>query len=192
MIQIEETIIRKLILHRVSSEESKSVISNNLFDYSCEDEEVLLKKIFLKPFTSHSQTFEFVHDIDLSFNILFNLASNIFEGNEFIEQSSNIAQHLISTSKHHNINDGDLFVAKLDEIKLNNNYYEGIGIYKFEDKDSFIETSIANNKMNLSFRKGIGHKKPDKACLIIFTEEPFTILIIDSNNETDYWRNEFI
>src|SRR5699024_9451624 len=40
---------------------------------------------------------------------------------------------------------------------------------------------------------GIGNKKPDKACLILFTGEPYTVLIIDSsNNETNYWQNDFI
>lgn len=193
MIQIEETIIRKLILHRVTSEESKSIISTTLFDYSNEDEESLLKKVFLKPFTSHSQTFEFGHEINLSYNVLFNLTRNIYDGNDFVEESGNIAQHLISSSKHPNIKDGDLFVVNFDEIKLNNKYYEGLGIYKFEDKDSYIETSINNKKIGFSFRKGIGNKKPDKACLILFTEEPYTILIIDnSSTETDYWQNDFI
>lgn len=193
MVQIEETIIRNLILHRISSEESKTIISKDLFDYSNEDEENLLKKVFLKPFVSHSQTFEFGHEIDLDYNVLFNLTRHIYDGNDFIEQSGNIVQHLISSSKHHNIKDGDLFIVKFDEIKLNNKYYEGLGIYKFEDKDSFIETSISNKKIGFSFRKGIGSKKPDKACLILFTEEPYTILIIDSSNsETDYWQNDFI
>jgi len=193
MIQIEESVIRNLILHKVTSEESKSIINTNLFDTSNEDEEVFLKKVFLKPFISHSQTFEFSHEIDLDYNVLFNLSRSVYDGNDFVEQSGNIAQHLITSSKHHNIKDGDLFIVKFDEIKINNMYYEGLGIYKFEDKDSFIETSISNKKIIFSFRKGIGNKKPDKACLILFTKEPYTILIIDNNtNETDYWQNDFI
>jgi len=192
MIQIEEAVIRKISLNRFSKID-KSIISNNLYDYSCEEEENILKRILLKPFVSHFQTFEFQHDIDINYNILFTLAKNIYEGTEFIEQSAKIAQHLISSSKHPNIKDGEVFIAKFDDIKMNNKYYEGLGIFKFEDKDSFIETSIENRKLDLKFRKGIGSKKPDKACLIMFTEEPFTILIIDSNiNETDYWQKDFI
>jgi len=193
MIQIEETVIRKLILHRVSSEENDTVISKDLFDRSSEDEESLLKKFFLKVFTTHSQTFEFSHEIDLSYNVLFNLSRAIYEGGDFVEQSGNIAQHLISSSKHHNIKDGDLFVVKFDGIKLNNSHCEGLGIYKFEDKDSFIETAIDGRRTGISFKKGIGNRKPDKACLILFAEEPYTILIIDGgSNETDYWQNAFI
>ncbi|MDY0077457.1 MAG: nucleoid-associated protein [Bacteroidales bacterium] len=192
MIQIEETVIGKISLNRFSKED-KSIISNSLYDYTSEEEENILKRILLKPFVSHFQTFEFQHDLDINYNILFTLAKNIFEGTEFIEQSAKIAQHLISSSKHPNIKDGDVFIAKFEDIKMSNKYYEGLGIFKFEDKDSFIETSIENRKLDLKFRKGIGSKKPDKACLIMFTEEPFTILIIDSNiNETDYWQKDFI
>jgi hypothetical protein len=192
MIQIEETLIRLLSFNRVIKDD-KTLISNNLFEYASEEEENILKRIFLKPFVSHYQTFEFHHDINIDFNILFALSKSIYNGNDFVEQSSSITQHLISSSTHPNIKDGDLFIVKFDDIKVNNKFYEGIGIYKFEDKDSFIETEVKNNKLSLNFRDCIGNKKPDKACLIIFTEEPYTILIIDNNaNETDYWQNEFI
>lgn len=194
MIQIDEAIIRKLILHKVGSEENKSIVSNNLSNnYSDETEENIFKRILLKPFVSHSSTFEFKHEIDIDYNVLFKLSKAVYEDEEFIENSKSITQHLISVSKHPNIKDGDLFIAKFEDIKLNNKYYEGLGIFKFEDKESFIETEAMNKEIKFKFRKGIGSKKPDKACLIIFSDEPYTLLIIDSNsNETDYWQNEFI
>jgi len=193
MIQIDETIIRKLILHRINSEEDKSIISNHLSDYSNDEEANVLKRIFLKSFISHSSTFEFKHEIDINYNVLYKLSKSVYEDDEFVENTKNILQHLISVSKHPNIKDGDLFIAKFEDIKLNNKFYEGLGIFKFEDKESFIETEAMSKEINFKFRKGIGSKKPDKACLIIFSDEPYTLLIIDSNsNETDYWQNEFI
>lgn len=194
MIGIEETIIRTLAHHKVSSEGKKSIISDTPFEYSNEDEESVLKKLLLKPFLNNSHTFEFCHEVNLDYNILYNLSKKMYsEEEDFLKLSKNIAQHLISVSKHPNIKEGDLFVAKFEDLKLGNKFIEGIGIYKFEEKESFIETSISNNSINRKFLKGIGSKKPDKACLILFTEDPYTILIIDNNTkETDYWQNEFI
>lgn len=192
MIQIEEAIISKLALHRVSSEENKSIISNALIEDSDEEENNILKKVLLKPFLSQSQTFEFKHDIKIDYNVLFNLSKNVYDGDDFIEKSGEIIQHLISSSKHPNIKEGDVFIAKFDDIKIQNKYYEALGVFKFEDKDNFIETSISKKEMGFTFRKGIGNKKPDKACLVIFTEEPYTLLIIDSHNDTDYWQSDFI
>lgn len=193
MIQIEEAIIRKLCIHRVANDLNSSVISNNIHDTSNLDQENVFKRVLLKPFTSYFQTFEFGHDVSLDYNILFNVSKAIYQGDEFKEQSKIIAKHLIKCSSHHNIKEGDLLVAKFDEIKFNNIYYEGVGIYKFEDKDNFIETSIKNQEIALSLKKGIGNKKPEKACLILFTNEPYTILIIDTTSiDTEYWQTEFI
>lgn len=194
MIQIEDTIIRKLIYHRLNLDNNNSVLSDTLYDFSDEEEEVVLKKIFLKPFLSSTSTFEFMHDIDIELNPLFKLSQSIFEGNDFISQTKNICQHLKTVSKHPNIKDGDLFIMKFDNINFDNKLFEGIGIYKSENKENFIETTkYFNGEAGLNFRKGIGSKRLDKACLILFTEKPYTVFIIDNtSNETDYWQNEFI
>jgi hypothetical protein len=192
MIQIDETSISKLILHRIFPSENNCIINDTLIENSNEDEDGFLKKTLLKSFLSLSNTFEFKHDVNIEYNVLFNLSKNIHNGNDFIETSSEIMQHLIGVSKHPNIKDGDVFIAKFDDIKIQNKPYQALGIFKFEDKDSFIETSVNDSGMGFHVKKGIGNKKPDKACLILFTEEPYTLFIIDSNNDTDYWQNEFI
>lgn len=193
MIGFEDTTISKIAHHKVSSEEKISIISDTLFECSNDEEEDVLKKILLKPFTNHVNTFEFSHEVDLSYNVLFNLAKNIHSDEDFISNSKDIAQHLVSVSKHPNIKDGDVFITRFEDLKIGNQYLDGLGIYKFEEKESFLETSVESNTLNRRFRKGIGNKKPDKACLILFTEEPFTLLVIDNNTkETDYWQNDFI
>lgn len=193
MIGIDEAIIRKVAHHKVSSESQNSIISDSTFDYENDDEENLLKKILLKPFINNSHTSEFYHEVDLEYNVLFGLSRKIYSGEDFLDHSRNLARHLISVSKHANIKDGDLFVAQFEDLKLDNKFIEALGIYKFEEVDSFLETSTSGNVLKRSFKKGIGSRKPEKACLILFTEEPYTILIIDNKvSETDYWQSDFI
>jgi hypothetical protein len=193
MIEFNDTSIDKLIFHRISMESDKSIISNNLFETSNPEEEEILKGIFLKAFASSAVTYQFHHEVDISLNTLLKISKSIHDGENFVKKSINIHQHLKSVSKHPNIKDGDLFVVKFDEIKFNNRFYEALGIYKIENKESFIETSASNKgEMGLKFKKGIS-KKLDKACLILFTESTYTIFIIDNNSkDTDYWQNEFI
>lgn len=196
MIQLEEAIIKILGVCRADQNNEKPLIDKSISEFPDEDEYGLLKKIFLKPFTAHAATFEFNHPVNIDYNVLFKLSKAMYDDGEnenFEKQASSIASHLTSVSKHASIKDGDLFIAKFEDIRLGNNYYEGLGIYKFEDKENFIETRLLNDKVKLEFKKGIGTKKPDKACLIVFTDEPYTILIIDNNGaDTDYWQNEFI
>lgn len=193
MIQTEETILRNVVLHHISSETDKSILSNHPLDFEVGDEEQLLRNIFLKPFTSSSETFEFAHEIDLDYNVAFNLSKSVYEGDDFIDTSRKLAQHLIASSKHSNIKGGELFVVKFDDVRLGETYYEALGVYKFEEKDNFLKIGGQGKEISASFHKGIGGRKPDKACLVLFTEEPYTLLVIDNNlNATDYWQNAFI
>ena len=193
MIQYDECVISNMAVHKIVSTEGKSILSDALYESSDDNEDAVLKRLFLKPFQSHATTFEFAHNINLEYNVLFGLTKKIVEEGDFLEISKNIAEHLIETSKHPNIKDGELFVVQFQDLQLGNKHYQALGIYKFEEKESYIETRQANKQIDLQFRKGLGTKKPDKACLIVFTDEPFTLFVIDSNsNETDYWQNEFI
>ncbi len=192
MIQIEGASVNKLILHKLDIEKDTLHLSNSMFHFDEADQEETLIKIFLKPFVNNSTTLEFKHDVNIDLNVLFSLSKSIFNNNDFIIQSQGICQHLKAVSKHPNIKSGDVFVLQFDDIVLNGNTYQGLGIYKVENKDTFIETT-ANSEVCINFKKGISSKRLDKACLILFTEEPYTIFLIDNvSGETDYWQNEFV
>ena len=193
MIEYQEATVRKLSYQPIGDEINKNK-TPFLYEYENEEEEEILKKIFLKPFTSGSATYEFTHSIDIELHPLFKLSKSIFQGTDFANVSAQILQHLHTVSKHPNINDGDLFIAKFDDVKHNNQHYTAIGIYKIEHKENFLETNNIN-ALNISIKQGISGKKLDKACLILLTDEPYTIFVIDNNrsgNDTDYWLNDFL
>ena len=193
MIEFNDAGINNLVLHRISADPGKCFVSDELYNYNNAEDIDTLKKIFLKPFVAAASTYEFRNQIDLELNTLYKLSQAIFEGEDFLATSKNIHQHLKTVSKHPNIKDGDLFIIKYDDIQIKNKFYEGLGIYKIENKESFIETHSETGDMGLNFKKGISGRKLDKACLILFTETPYTILIIDnSSTEADYWKNDFI
>ncbi len=194
MITIENAFISQIAHHRVSSEPSKTVLSDAAFEFANTEEEELFIQLFLKPFTQHAKTYEFTHEVSLEYNVLHGLTRRVQSGEDFISTSHDIAQHLLAVSTHPNIKDGDLFVVRFEGIMLGNRMLEGLGIYKFEEMESFFETAVVDNNMVRSFKKGLGKKKPEKGCLVLFTDESYTLLIIDNNKagETDYWVNDFI
>ena len=193
MIEFDEAIINNLIFHRIGMDQGASFLNEEEYGVNNEAEEDLLRKIFLKPFSTSLSTYEFKHDIDIELNVLFKIAKDIYKDENFVKASKDIHQHLKDVSKHPNIKDGDLFVVKYDNVMMQNNHYQALGIYKVENKESFIETSHSDSSdIALEFKKGIGTRKLDKAVLIIYTEEPYTVLVIDNASiDTDYWLNEF-
>ena len=193
MIDYSQARIEKIIYNRINGNSVSDILSDKQYSYDGEEAEDL-KKIFLKPFANHFETNEFKHAISIDLNPLYTIAESIFKGKEFVENALHVHQHLKSVSKHPNIKDGDLFVVHYDNVRWNNEYQEAIGIYKIENKDRFLETTYNDNgEAEFILKKGIGAKKLDKACLIINTEKPYTVFIIDNvSTETDYWRNDFI
>ena len=130
MINFEDAIIRKMILHRVESEQL--ILNNSQFYHASEAEENALKRILLKTFATQSMTFEFGHDVDIDYNVAYKSAKQLFAVDDFVEMSHDLATHLQSVSKHPNINDGDVLITTFDQVMLDGNYYRALGIYKFE------------------------------------------------------------
>src|SRR5690606_18084085 len=46
--------------------------------------------------------------------------------------------------------------------------------------------------VELRMRKGIGSRKPDKACLVVNTLGGPTLFVLDDNEYTGYWQKDFI
>ena len=75
----------------------------------------------------------------------------------------------------------------------NGNLAEALGIYKVENKESFVESSLRGGKGELKFGEASAAASNDKACLIVFTNEPFTVFSIDhAPVDAEYWKNDFL
>jgi len=192
MIEIKEAVITNITVHRIGIQTDSSFINDKEVMFNFEEDEDVITKTFLKPFTSCHATYEFRHDEDVELNPIFKIAKEINEEADFVLKTKEIHQYLKDVSTHPNIKDGDLFVINYDNVKLGNEHYKALGIYKVENKETFIETMPDDTgRVKLNFKKGVG-RKLDKGVLIVFSEEPFTVFVIDNGSvETDYWMNDF-
>lgn len=194
IIDIEETQINHLIFHKISANDKSSIVNNHSYEFEIGEELHVLKTIFLKRFQESIYSYEFRHDVDVNLNVLFTLLRAIYNNEDFVEKTKDIFTHLKSVSRHPNIKDGELFVIKYEDVKYNGTYYEAVGIYKIENKENFIEPiNDASGTSHLKFSKGVSNKKLAKACLILFTEIPYTVFVLENaDKETDYWCKDFL
>ncbi|RLD46971.1 MAG: hypothetical protein DRI86_01680 [Bacteroidetes bacterium] len=192
MIEIKEAVITNITVHRIGIQSDTSFLNDKEIMMNFEEDEEAIKRTFLKPFASSFATYEFRHDEDIELNPIFKISKEINEEADFVLKTKEIHQYLKDVSIHPNIKDGDLFVINFDNIKLENEHYKALGIYKVENKETFIETVAEDDgRVKLNFKKGVG-RKLDKAILVLFTEEPYTVFVIDNGSvETDYWMNDF-
>ena len=74
--------------------------------------------------------------------------------------------------------------------------YDAVGLFKSENKDTFLKVSTKNENFELETLQGINLNKVDKGCLIYNTnkEQGYLMSIIDgtSRAETSYWMDDFL
>lgn len=193
MIETKEAVLTKMIVNHFDTQGEFCQVGEGLTLFTT-DEEIELRKILLKAFEGQTITYEFDHPINIDYNVLFGLIKKEYAETNFIEFSKQVMNHLTDASDHPNIKSGDVFITRFEDIKLGNTYCDAIGILKFEDKQSFMETYSDNGMPTVELKKGIGNRKPEKACLVILNDEPYTILVIDNGKggDTEYWQEDFI
>lgn len=159
--------------------------------------EQILLKYFLSGFTApeyHRFTSE---DDNFRVNPVFNFASAVFSRPQtFHENSVNIAHHLYNTTLLPTIRSGELYVAHLSGVGIENQIIDVIGIFKAESKASYLKLNTSSAAFKLKVDTGINIQKLDKGCLIfnIDKETGFRILALDAVNksEAQFWMNEFL
>lgn len=199
MFDFSEVSLQSLIIHRVGSlqEESAFHTSESKLSITDEDLEHVLIDFFMRPFKPDA-FYHFNTESGLESNDVYQHCKAIFsDPHSFVEKSRFIAQHLHSVSVHPNIKMGELYIAHFIGCVVDGEITDAIGIFKSENKDTFLKVVQQNNHYNVDMQTGISIKKLDKGCLIFNTEEAdgYKLSIVDKTNKSQeamYWMNDFL
>lgn len=157
----------------------------------------LLTTYFTKPFKAE-EFYNFNHETDLNLNEVYAYTKNIFhDKTSLLMQSINLAKHLYEQSIYPQIKSGELYVAYFDNCYLNEELTEVIGIFKSEQKETFLKVYPEGKSFAVNRDDGININKLDKGCLIINenTADGFKVLLVDNTNKGEdakYWKELFL
>lgn len=196
MIETSEARLNRLSVHAVGNKSKEEGITPSVGLYDLDDElESVLFKYFTKPFKGE-ETYKFNHDTDLGLNEVYTYVKTMFnEPDKFHLYSVNILKHLYNQSEHPHIKRGEVYVAYFEDVILEGEMVDAIGIFKSEQRDTFLKARDKKNFVMLDVEQGIDIKKLDKGCLIFNTEEEsgYRMMVVDQNNyDTHYWLNDFL
>jgi len=198
MINLFNTHIESLSIHRVGNKSRNEAIFLSENQYGLNDEIVpLLKEYFFKSFREKEENyFQFAHEVDLEYNDMFNLASEIFMNPSAMhEVSKKITRHLFEQSNHPHIKNGEVYVAYLTNVSIDNTIVDAVGVFKSELRTDFLQFEEKGSNLEMILQEGINLNKLDKGCIIFNhkKEEGYKILTIDSNRyDAKYWLEHFL
>ena len=199
MIDTSNSTIHSLSVHILGDRNSEEKLRLSERPLTIGDETVrsLLLAYFLQNFnTPEYYNFTFTNE-DITLNPIFKLANAIFEDDDSLHENSvRIAKHLSAISQEANISAGDLFVAYFSGVTIENKSLHAVGIFKSENKETYLKLQRSSDPFNLSADEGINIRKLDKGCLILNVEkeEGYKILIAENGNksEAQFWKNDFL
>ncbi|WEK19253.1 MAG: nucleoid-associated protein [Candidatus Pedobacter colombiensis] len=200
MISFFEASLAELSIHRIGnkSEDEFYVLSEKSIEIRDITLSNLLQQYFLSPYGKVNEVYRFIHpNGDLNLNEAYHFATEIFENGEtFHENSKQLAKYLYDVSGHPKIKSGELYVAYFENVQIEGELHDAIGIFKSETKESYLKVFPEQDGFGLSYeQEAININKLDKGCLIfnVDKEEGFKVAVIDQRSaEAVYWKDEFL
>lgn len=198
MINLYNAQIENLSIHRIGNKSKNENIFLSASPYQLNDElTALLKEYFFKPFRDKEENyFQFANEVDVEFNPLFKIVSEIFDQPEAAhEKSKRITSLLYEQSQHPHIKGGEVYVTYLENVMIDNQKVSALGIFKSELKHDFLQFEEKGNDLDILLQQGVNLNKLDKGCLIfnLKKEEGYKILSVDANRyDTKYWLEHFL
>jgi hypothetical protein len=201
MVTFFEASLAQLSIHRVGNklQDEFYVLSDNSLQIEDELLSNLLMQYYLKPFEKVNEVYRFMHSSDMNLNELFHFSTEVFkEKRRFHEVSQQITKYLYDLTNHPKIKSGELYVVYFNNVQIEGELLDAIGIFKSETKETYLKVYPEDSGFNLEYEQdGINIQKLDKGCLIFNTEkeEGYKVLVVDQTNkagEAVYWKDEFL
>lgn len=201
MIDFSQVQIDSLVIHQIGSKAEGEQVRFSRSPYNLNGDEVvadILIQYFFKPFKSEAY-YNFAHESEeLTQNPVFNISASIFGGQlPFYDATLNIADLLYQTSNHPMIKGGEFYMALFRNCVVDGEIVDAVGIFKSENKETFLKVYLKDQNFELGAQEGINVKKLDKGCLIFNTEQQlgFKVCSIDNinkGNDAHFWRDDFL
>lgn len=202
MVSFFESSLSMLSIHRIGNKSQDEYIVLSEQPVQLQDETLgnLLKQYFLSPYEKVNEVYRFYHPNDeLELNEVYHFVSAIFKATEtFHENSIQLAKHLYDISNHPKIKSGELYIAYFNNVQIEGELLDAVGIFKSETKETYLKVYPEKQGFGLSYeQEAINIHKLDKGCLIFNTEkeEGYKAAVIDQtnrSNEAVYWKDEFL
>ena len=199
MIHCENTALQEIALHHIGRKTEEEGILFSRTSLPIDEElQSLLVSYFISPFDKAEEYYGLYHESDLSLNEVFSFVSHIFDDPASLyEESVRLARHLYEQSGHPQIKSGEFYVAYFDACRINGETTDAVGLFKSENKDTFLKVFPSGDGLGLESQQGININKLDKGCMIFNTqkEDGYLAALVDHSGkgaEARYWTDGFL
>jgi hypothetical protein len=201
MISYQEANLSELSIHHVGNAANDEYFSLSEQSIHLTDETLieLLKTFFLTNLQKSNEVYRFLDTSETTTqNSVFQIVKDVF-GQKVIfhDASKQLAKNLFDLGTNPKIKAGELYVVYFENLQLEGDLHDAIGIFKSETKEPFLKVSPHQNNFEIQYeQQGINLNKIDRACVILNTESElgYKVLAIDQGKSAtgSFWKDEFL
>lgn len=193
MLDVSSARVTNCVVHRVGNRlrEEGCELSQREVHGTSELHGTLLRN-YLAPLAKTGEEFEFYHESDINLNAVRQFSSRLLDDpNSFLPLSQNIAKHLYSASTHPSTAQGEFIAILYQDIRIGEESHLALGLYKIEQRETFLDVERASDSLNLVEQSGISVTNIQKGVLIIGGE--LGMFFKESGgHQTKYWAETFL
>ncbi len=150
-----------------------------------------LLRHYLAPLAQERLANEFYHESDIGLNAVRQFSLRTFERpQDFVSHSQSVAKHLYSVSNHPSVAGGELILILYRDVRVNEESRAAVGIYKIEERESFLDVVEESGKLNLVEHHGIPVRIQKGALILEGADQVFSREA--GNNVAKYWAESFL
>jgi hypothetical protein len=201
MIDYSQVKIENIVVHNIGCVTEGEPLKFSRSPLRLFDEELVgdvLLSYFFKPFKTEAY-FNFTDENEQpGNNLMFTKLATVFDRpDKLYDISIQVAEHLYEQSNHLKIRGGEFYMAYFSNCVVDGEVTDGIGIFKSENKETFLKVYLKDQTFEVGTQQGISIRKLDKGCIVFNTEREagVTVCMVDHVNkghEAHFWKDDFL
>lgn len=203
MITFFEASLDTISVHHVGNQSQGEMYALSQQPLNLKDDVIpaLLLQYFLKPFEKVNEVYHLMHSSgDLSLNEIHHFVSEVFDDKtKFHATSEQIAKHLHASGTHPNIKAGELYVVYFNQVQIEGELLDAIGIFKSENKETYLKVYPDAGGFAVDYEQdAININKLDKGVLVFNVEKEngYKVVVVDKTTAGQdaavYWKDDFL
>jgi hypothetical protein len=199
MLEFKRSELGQLAIHYVGNKSLEQGIIYSEKEYALKDDFIkdTLKRYFLNPFKNDIY-YQFSSSQEVHMADVHHFSKDFFNGElNILDLSKKLSAILYDKTIQPKTLGGELYVVEIKDCIVDGEMCDAIGIFKSENKETFLKVFPENDHFKLEADTGININKVDKACLIFNSEihDGFKIVVSETiSRGTDmlYWKEDFL
>ncbi len=189
--------IAEMTVHFVGnpSKEEKTILNQSLIDLPDQQIESALLSMF---FGMCDRPEQWQFDDRYQGHELHEMSKTILhESGMFMQTSQDIAEFLTRQSNHPMIKSGELIVARITDVLVDDELIDALAIFKLETQKHLMQVDRQGSNARVQLLYGFDPKQIDKACLILdhSAEDGYRVFALDrtaKHGDAKFWMDDFL